>query len=186
MTGVAVGAAFVIALLWQFSNRLGGALGRMASGNLALRAAEEQVGRVNEEIRHRVEELELRSREMSQLAKLGDLLQSCETSEEAYAVIAQTAGPLFSGDSGVLYELTGNRTVVEQVAAWGENSSSGTVFAPSECWALRRGRTYMVEDSGMDLLCPHVGDAAPAGYAPVRGPWLSVHLRAAVGRYPTA
>jgi diguanylate cyclase (GGDEF)-like protein len=164
VSGLVVGAALVMALLWQFSSRLSDALTRMAAANLAVRSAEEQVGHMNEELRGRVEELEQRSREMTQLAKLGDLLQSCETSEEAYAVIAQTAGPLFAGDSGVLYELMGNRTVVEQVAAWGENSSSGTVFAPTECWALRRGRTYLVEDTGMDLLCPHVGDAAPPGY----------------------
>ena len=82
----------------------------------------------------------------AQLTKLGDLLQSCETSEEAYSVITQAAGPLYAGDSGVLYELSGSRTVVEQVAAWGENSSSLSVFAPSECWALRRGRPYLVED----------------------------------------
>jgi diguanylate cyclase (GGDEF)-like protein len=164
VTGLAVGAASVMALLWQFSSRLGDALSRMASGTHALRQAEEQISHVNEELRNRLEELELRGLEMAQLAKLGDLLQSCETSEEAYAVIAQTAGPLFAGDSGVLYELTGNRSVVEQVAAWGENSSSGSVFGPSECWALRRGRVYVVEDSGTDLLCPHVGDASPPGY----------------------
>jgi diguanylate cyclase (GGDEF)-like protein len=164
VSGLAVGAALVMALLWQFNSRLGHALAKMAAANVAIRAAEEQVGHVNDELRHRVGELEQRSREMAQLAKLGDLLQSCETSEEAYAVIAQTAGPLFAGDSGVLYELTGNRTVVEQVAAWGENSSSASVFAPSECWALRRGRAYVVEDTGTDLLCPHVGDAAPPGY----------------------
>jgi diguanylate cyclase (GGDEF)-like protein len=164
LAGLSLGAAIVIVLLWQFSSRLRDALARMAGGNAALLAAEEQVGHVNEELRHRVQELELRSREMKQLAKLGDLLQSCETSEEAYTVIAQIAGPLFAGDSGVLFELTGNRTAVEQVAAWGENSSSRSVFAPSECWALRRGRVYVVEDSGSELLCPHVGDAAPPGY----------------------
>jgi diguanylate cyclase (GGDEF)-like protein len=164
LAGLSFGAAIVIVLLWQFSSRLRDALARMAGGNAALLAAEEQVGRVNEELRHRVEELELRSREMAQLAKLGDLLQSCETSDEAYAVIAQIAGPLFAGDSGVLFELTGNRTAVEQVVAWGENSSSRAVFAPTECWALRRGRVYVVEDSGTELLCPHVGDAAPLGY----------------------
>jgi diguanylate cyclase (GGDEF)-like protein len=164
IAGVATSAAVVVALLWQYSQRFGEALTRMAAGTVALREAEEQVGRINDELRHRVDELELRSREMSQLAKLGDLLQSCETSEEAYRVIAQTAGPLFAGDSGVLYELTENRTAVEQVAAWGENSSSGSVFAPSDCWALRRGRMYVVEDPMQDLLCAHVGDAAPAGY----------------------
>jgi diguanylate cyclase (GGDEF)-like protein len=164
VAAVGVAAALIMLLLWQFSARLVDALGRMATANLALRSAEEQVGQVNEELRHRVDELESRNREMSQLARLGDLLQSCETSEEAYAVIAQTAGPLFAGDSGVLYELTGNRNTVEQVAAWGDNSSSATVFRPSECWALRRGRVYLVEDTGTELLCAHVGDVVPPGY----------------------
>ena len=73
-------------------------------------------------------------------------------------------------------------SVVEQVAAWGENSSSGSVFGPSECWALRRGRVYLVEDSGTDLLCPHVGDASPPGYlcVPLTAPGGTIELADAV------
>ncbi len=164
VAGVTAGIALVLLFLWQFASHFGDALARMAAGTIALRSAEARIGEVNEELLRRVDELEIRSRETAQLTKLGDLLQSCETSEEAYSVITQAAGPLYAGDSGVLYELSGSRTVVEQVAAWGENSSSLSVFAPSECWALRRGRPYLVEDPSSDLLCPHVADVIPAGY----------------------
>jgi diguanylate cyclase (GGDEF)-like protein len=163
-TAFVVGIALVMVLLWQFARRLDEVLARMAAGTVVLRDAETRIVEVNEDLRHRVDELEVRSRETAQLTKLGDLLQSCETADEAYRVITRMAGPLFAGDGAVLYELTENRTAVEQVAAWGETSSSSSVFAPTECWALRRGRPYLVEDSSAELLCPHIGDLAPPGY----------------------
>ena len=163
LAGVVLATSMVMLLLWEFSRRLREVLGRMAMANDAMRAAEERVVAVNEELRHRVDELELRSREMAQLAKMGDLLQACETSDEAYAVIAQTAGPLFSGDGGALFELTATRNAVESVAAWGEPTGSKPVFAPTECWALRRGRPYLLEDAATEIICPHV-DADSSSY----------------------
>ena len=162
LAGYAIGATSVITLLWEFSSRLRDAVTRMAEANALMSEAESRVSQVNDELRHRVDELEQRSREMTQLAKMGDLLQACETSDEAYAVIAQTAGPLFNGDGGTLFELTASRNAMESVASWGQMTGSKPVFAPAECWALRRGRPYLLEDPSTEIVCPHVdSDASP-------------------------
>ena len=59
----------------------------------------------------------------------------------------------------------GNRTVVEQVAAWGENSSSGSVFcAVRMLGAATRPDLRRRGQRNATSLCPHVGDAAPPGY----------------------
>ena len=163
LAGYSLVAATIITLLWEYSARLREALARMGEANAAMAAAEVRVSQVNDELRHRVDELEVRSRELTQLAKMGDLLQACETSEEAYSVIAQTAGPLFSGDGGTLFELTPSRNALESVAAWGQMTGSKPVFAPGECWALRRGRPYLLEDPAIEIVCPHV-DADASSY----------------------
>ena len=102
-------------------------------------------------------ELEQRNREISLLNEMGDLLQSCLTVEEAYRVIAQSARRLFPDSSGVLCALSNSKDWLENVAVWGEPQIAGeeNVFAPNHCWALRRGRLYIVQDSHSGLLCQH-------------------------------
>jgi diguanylate cyclase (GGDEF)-like protein len=56
------------------------------------------------------------------------------------------------------------------------------VFAPDECWAVRRGRIHKVENPQAALCCPHVSKAVPGGYLCVpliaQGETLGVfHLR---------
>jgi diguanylate cyclase (GGDEF)-like protein len=38
------------------------------------------------------------------------------------------------------------------------------VFAPDECWALRRGKLHLVEDPRTGQVCPHLGEAVSVGY----------------------
>jgi diguanylate cyclase (GGDEF)-like protein len=159
ISGVAASGALVLVLLWEFSRRLRAALAQMSRTNAALISAEGRVEQTNAELRRRVSDLEQRSRELTQLGRLGDLLQSSETSEEVYAAIAQAAGPLFAGDPGALYEVTADRTMVT-VAHWGDPTNSQPDIAPSACLSLRRGRAYVVEDTASEPVCPHLRAAA--------------------------
>jgi diguanylate cyclase (GGDEF)-like protein/PAS domain S-box-containing protein len=118
---------------------------------------------VHEELQRHADELEQRGREMSHLAEMGELLESCQSLDEAYAVIARVAEPLFAGDAGAVYALTETGTAAEIVAAWGNPPPSRSVFAPSDCWALRRGRLHVVHDTDPDLRCSHVEESTTAG-----------------------
>ena len=124
---------------------------------------QEQLEQVHEELQRHADELGQRGREMSLLAEMGELLESCQSLDEAYAVIARVAEPLFAGDAGAVYALTESGTVAEVVAAWGSPPPSRSVFAPSDCWALRRGRLHVVHDADPDLRCPHVEEPIAAG-----------------------
>jgi diguanylate cyclase (GGDEF)-like protein/PAS domain S-box-containing protein len=124
---------------------------------------QEQLEVANEELRRHADELEERGREMSLLAQMGELLESCRTIDEAYAVVAGIAEPLFMGDAGALYALASSRTVAEAVAAWGSPPPARTVFPPTECWALRRSRLHVVHDGDPELRCPHVEEPISAG-----------------------
>ena len=122
-----------------------------------------QLGLANEELRLHAEELEHRERELTQLAELAELLQSCRTLDEAYAVVGRIAEPLFAGDAGAIYTLEPSGKVAEAVAAWGKPPPSRTVFPPHECWALRRGQLHVVDEAEPDLRCPHVEEPIATG-----------------------
>ena len=65
----------------------------------------EELTRANELLALRSAEIETKNREISAIGKMGELLSSCETSEEAYGVIARSASRLFPHDSGALFIL---------------------------------------------------------------------------------
>jgi diguanylate cyclase (GGDEF)-like protein len=88
-----------------------------------------------------------------QLAALGNLLLSCDTSSEAYVVLGRSAREMF-GLSGAVYLYGASRNVVELVTTWGEQSMAKS-FPPADCWALRRGRAHHASASGTELACRH-------------------------------
>ena len=110
-----------------------------------------------------VEELRLQTSQMTLLSEMGDLLQCCATTEEAYAVVAQSVKKLFSAPiSGILYAFKSSRNALESVTIWGESHSSEAVFAPEVCWALRRGHPHWSGDPSQGISCAHIKDPAKA------------------------
>jgi diguanylate cyclase (GGDEF)-like protein/PAS domain S-box-containing protein len=115
------------------------------------------------ELQRRAENVEHAARELTVFGQLGKLLEACQTLEEAYAVIAGVAEPLFPGDAGAIYALAESRTAAEAVAAWGNPPPVRSVFPPTECWALRRGQLHIVQDGEPELKCPHVDEPVSVG-----------------------
>ncbi|MBI3942781.1 MAG: diguanylate cyclase [Chloroflexi bacterium] len=130
-----------------------------------------------------VQQLENHAHEITLLSEMGDLLQACSTTEEAYATIAHSVQLLFPTESGALYVLSASRNIAEAAAIWGGTLQAGEgVFAPEECWALRRGRLHQVENSATGPVCQHLKLPAPTSYLCVpmmaQGEALGVlHLR---------
>ncbi len=111
-----------------------------------------------------VHELEQRTREMTLLSEMGDMLRACLTTEEAYTVIVRVAQQIFPVQAGALYVISPTRNLVEAVAVWGDSGLVERTFAPDECWALRRGRVHWVEDFKTGLVCKHLPRPSPEGY----------------------
>ena len=114
--------------------------------------------------------------------EMADMLQACQASEEAYKAIGHFMPRLFPDDAGALYMLNNSRNLFETVASWGQDPLAVPVFAPDECWSVRRGRLHKVENPQETLCCPHVAEAVPGGYLCVpliaQGETLGVfHLR---------
>ncbi|HEX9014396.1 MAG TPA: diguanylate cyclase [Chloroflexota bacterium] len=129
-----------------------------------------------------VAEMERRNREDTLLSKMADLLQTCLTLDEAYSVFAHGAAQLFPGTSGGLFVISASRNLVDAAATWGNFPETERVFGPDQCWALRRGRTHVVDNPDGSMICRHVDAVHPPAYVCVpmmaQGETLgSLHLR---------
>ena len=118
----------------------------------------------NKKLETWVQDLEQRTREMTQLSEMGDILRACLTTEEVYEVIVRISQEIFPSLGGALFVLGPSRNIVEAVAEWGTAPRVESTFTPDECWGLRRGRIHWVEDTQVGLLCKHLPSPPPKGY----------------------
>ena len=143
---------------------------------------EETIQTTNDKLHTLVAQVEERNRTMTLANEMADMLQACQASEEAYKAIGHFMPRLFPDDAGTLYMLNNSRNLFETMASWGQDPSAVPVFAPDECWSVRRGRLHKVENLQETLCCPHVAEVVPGGYLCVpliaQGETLGVfHLR---------
>ena len=146
------------------------------------RLGEEALQNANAQLQALVAQVEERNRTMTLANEMADILQACQASEEAYKAIGHFMPRLFPDDAGALYMLNNSRNLFETVARWGQAPLAISVFAPDECWSVRRGRVHKVENPQETLRCPHVAESVPGGYLCVpliaQGETLGVlHLR---------
>ena len=112
-----------------------------------------------------VAELQLRTKQMTLLNEMSDLLQCSTTTAEAHAVVGQIAKRLFLvSTGGTLFIFKSSRNLVEAVTHWGNSNVSDQSFAPEACWGLRRGQPFWSEYPGGVVICPHLKSPVPASY----------------------
>jgi diguanylate cyclase (GGDEF)-like protein/PAS domain S-box-containing protein len=143
---------------------------------------EEAIQTTNDKLHTLVAQVEERNRTMTQANEMADMLQACQTSDEAYKAIEYFMPKLFPEDAGALYMLNNSRNLFETVAGWGQDQQLISTFAPDECWSVRRGRFHKVENPREALRCHHVAEVDHGGYLCVpliaQGETLGVfHLR---------
>ncbi|NEO86348.1 MAG: sensor domain-containing diguanylate cyclase, partial [Spirulina sp. SIO3F2] len=100
-------------------------------------------------------QLDEHRQEMIKLAELNDFLQASRTQDDAVDAITELVSPLFADCSGAIYVLneTGN---LEAITHWGEHFNSKLLFAPTDSWAIRRGRIHWVDADHPRLLSDHI------------------------------
>jgi diguanylate cyclase (GGDEF)-like protein len=138
----------------------------------AQKQVEEALRSANQKLSEGIAELEQRTQEMDLFRQMIDLLSACPTIEEAYKIIEDQLGKLNLADSGALYMMKPSHNSLQQVAAWGENTSNSPIFPPSDCWGLRRGSLHIAEFNCLPvdrhhanpLICPHISSTVPADY----------------------
>ena len=110
-----------------------------------------------ESLGHLIAELEMRTKEMTLLNEMGNLLECCATIEEATSVVVRSVQKLFpDATSGSLYMFRSSRNVLETAANWGATGASETLFPPEACWALRRGQPHWSGNLDGEIICSHL------------------------------
>ncbi len=110
-----------------------------------------------------IDRLHQRSREILLLNEMGDTLQACVSTEEAYPVISLYLPRILPGTSGALYMHEPAGRLFAAAAEWGEARPSVGAFKAEDCWALRRGKMHLVGPSILALPCAHSSPKASEG-----------------------
>ena len=92
------------------------------------------------------------------LSTLAELLQNCRDLDEAINVIERALPPLLPDVSGALDLINASRNIVEARMHWGMRGPElgDAVFAPDDCWALRRSQPHPGTDDHSAPVCPHL------------------------------
>lgn len=102
-----------------------------------------------------VAELKLGSDEIVLLNDMNASLLSCTDHKEATSVIKHYLRCLFPDVAGVLYLYRASRNILELQGSWGQMQGSVPErILSEECWALRRGSSYLWRGPA-DLPCAH-------------------------------
>jgi len=110
-----------------------------------------------DELKKSHKELIQYNHEMSLINQLNSYLQVCRTLPETYPVISHYADQIFPNWTGNLYLFDENKTLVEAMTSWGNDTlRSAEIIAQDDCWALRQGREHIALDIDNRLSCNHV------------------------------
>lgn len=103
-----------------------------------------------------VDALEARS-QIESLFRMTDMLQSALGHADANAVLRSTAARLMPGFGGALYVFnnSGDRLELSTSWNWPEGSRPSELIAPSQCWAIKRGKLHLNLDRPESLCCEH-------------------------------
>lgn len=96
------------------------------------------------------------------LFKMTDMLQSALGYSDANAVLRTTASKLMPDFGGALYIFnnSGDRLELSTHWAFPEGAEPVATISPSQCWALKRGKTHFNFLGAGALRCPHNGEDA--------------------------
>lgn len=100
--------------------------------------------------------LQAERNEIAQLNEASNFLQSCNTMVEVASLSAGFLKSLFPGQAGTVSVYAASRNQLVRLVAW-SGATDAEVFAPDECWGLRRGQPHLRHRSGTAPVCSHIG-----------------------------
>lgn len=127
------------------------------------RQTQEELFKVNEKLKVWILEFGRRNRDITLLNEMGDLLQACQTVEEAYVGVGQYVRRMFPEDSGALFIFNEEKNALAAVTNWGKIAPGALEFPPDECWSMRMGQEHLVKDPAADMVCGHLAGAVSTG-----------------------
>lgn len=108
-----------------------------------------------------IADLNSRQEDLAFLSDIGQLFQACRTIDEVCDVARDRLQSISPALSGSLFLRSDGSDYLESAMAWGAIDASDASIAPSDCWALRRGRPHQLGKGHDGIACAHTD--APAG-----------------------
>lgn len=91
------------------------------------------------------------------LSEFNEWLQSSDSLEEVFTVVSSFLSRLLQGSAGAVYTFSDDRDKLQKACQWGDADLTED-FAPSDCWALRRGRPFLYGQNIVDIPCRHLNE----------------------------
>jgi diguanylate cyclase (GGDEF)-like protein/PAS domain S-box-containing protein len=123
---------------------------------------EEELARLHELMTVTVAELRQHEHDAAVIDNLSETLQTCNSREEAYPLIAFAAKHLFPGSSGGLAVFVAGAYDLTTVGTWGAAPLMLPNFILDDCWALRGGQLHRLDSPTEGALCQHF-ETTPVG-----------------------
>ncbi len=130
-------------------------------------AAQEQLTASHRRIGRLLEDARRQTSEITQISELGSVLHACAVREEVLRLIPERLRRLFPGFSGSVALLSASGNRLQSSAEWGMLFPADQIFAPDQCWALRRGRTHAQSGGGTNSRCTHLRGEGPSVCIPL-------------------
>lgn len=127
-------------------------------------ATEDALTQANKELVARNAEVTARTRSIDLLGRVAYRLPGCSNIQEFASLVERFVPQLFPDIPGALYVFSGSRTVLTEVAQWGEPKGDTPEFSPQNCWGLRRGQAHEIKNVSADVVCEHIKRDAVLGY----------------------
>jgi diguanylate cyclase (GGDEF)-like protein/PAS domain S-box-containing protein len=119
------------------------------------RASEDALNQAQEDSLALITVLQRHERELALITKLNDVLQACNSRDEAFPIVAAAANDLLPGTNGALALVASRMLEAETVAQWGPDQAMLPYFSLDECWALRTGQMREVDGADKGAVCRH-------------------------------
>ena len=108
-----------------------------------------------------IDEMAHRTKDITSLSELADLLHSCHNVSEAYEVVTRFMPILLPEMSGALYIIDDTGNNLQSVGTWGAQPPREAAFLPEDCVAVRRGLAYTSKADESVLFCRHLPEDKP-------------------------
>jgi len=98
------------------------------------------------------------------LSRMTQRMQGCDSVADLKRVIRRFVPEVVPQLAGCLYLLDRERNALVEACSWRDPHHSASEFAPTACWALRRGSEHRATGAAIDVPCGHVapnGETAP-------------------------
>ncbi|EGU42113.1 membrane associated GGDEF protein [Vibrio ichthyoenteri ATCC 700023] len=118
---------------------------------------------VNKERDKQEERIRKSTQEIELLHRLANMLAACNNIAEAQSVVADIVPRILGNINGCVSIMRESRNQLEVKLDWGGEWPANKMYAPSDCWALRKGKHHLSQDEHHNLPCTHMGECSGQG-----------------------